>query len=282
MRHLLPTALSFAVSVAVATAGAAVPTSAQAAAEEPDAEALYQEGKAAFDSEDFATAADRWERSYRASGDPLVLYNIGEAYTAMYDESNERTHLEKAQVALQELAGFVEEDPTLGDPDELAAMLKEIDEKLGGGEPEEPVEEPVEEPIEEPEPEKPKKDKATKLRNAGIGTIAAGGALVLGGVIAGSVFAARGSSLTSDLNTLYEMNASEAELQTVRDQGKAANTASGVSFGLGIALGGAAIAVGAVLLSKSKKLRAEGGAEDEEARIRVAPTLGGFMLSGRF
>ncbi len=281
MRHLLLTALSFAVSVAVVTAGATVPTVAQASAEEPDAEALYQEGKAAFDSEDFATAADRWERSYRASGDPLVLYNIGEAYMGMYGESDDPAHLEKAQVALQELSGFVEEDPTLGDPDELAAMLKEIDDKLGGGEePEDPVEEPVEDPVEDPEPEKPEKDKATTLRNAGIGTMAAGGVLVLGGVIAGSVFAAKGSGLTADLNELYMMNATESELQTVRDQGKAANTASGVSFGLGIALGGAAIAVGAVLLSKSKKLRAEGG--DEEARIRVAPTLGGFVLSGRF
>ncbi|MCA9718996.1 MAG: hypothetical protein H6713_20255 [Myxococcales bacterium] len=275
-------------SVAVVTAGLASPRPVHASviAEEPDPDALYEEGKAAFEAKDFETATDRWERSYRASGDPLVLYNIGTAYKAWYGKSGKRTHLEKAQVALQELAGVLEEDPTLGDPEEIATMLDEIEKELGGGE-EEPVEpdpEPDPEPEgPEPEPEKPPKDKATTLRNAGIGTMAAGGVLIVGGIILGSVFAAKGTALTQDLNTLYEMDAPDAQLETVRADGKTANTISGVGFGLGIVLGGAAIAAGAALFAKSKKLRAEqGDGGDEEARVRVQPTLGGLVLSGRF
>lgn len=45
----------------------------------PAAETLYAEGQAAYDRGDFATAVARWQASYKASGEPGLLFILGQA-----------------------------------------------------------------------------------------------------------------------------------------------------------------------------------------------------------
>lgn len=49
------------------------------AAAEPRAEVLYAEGQAAYDRADYATAIDRWQKSYEISGAPGLLFNLAQA-----------------------------------------------------------------------------------------------------------------------------------------------------------------------------------------------------------
>ena len=51
-----------------------------AAADESDAEKLYEHGQVAFDAKQFDEAVTAWERSYELSKEPGLLFNLGQAY----------------------------------------------------------------------------------------------------------------------------------------------------------------------------------------------------------
>ncbi len=50
------------------------------ASAEPSAEEIYEEGQAAYDRGDFATAIARWQSSYELSKQPLLVLNVAQAY----------------------------------------------------------------------------------------------------------------------------------------------------------------------------------------------------------
>jgi tetratricopeptide (TPR) repeat protein len=47
---------------------------------DPTPEALYAEGKVAYDAADYPTAIKKWKQSYKLSGAPGLLLNLGQAY----------------------------------------------------------------------------------------------------------------------------------------------------------------------------------------------------------
>jgi hypothetical protein len=51
-----------------------------AAADETNAEKLYEQGQVAFDAKRFDEAISAWEQSYELSKEPDLLFNIGQAY----------------------------------------------------------------------------------------------------------------------------------------------------------------------------------------------------------
>lgn len=135
-------------------------------------------------------------------------------------------------------------------------------------------------------------DKAKGLRKAGVGTMAAGGVLALGGFVATLAFTLRGNKLEQDLITAegnYQIdNCSSTDsskcdgLKADRDQirdgilgaDRNARITGGVLAGglLITAIGGIIYRVGMKRLSNA----------DNVSRVRVSPSFGGLTISGRF
>ena len=243
---MLRSSLHLALVAALSTAGLSLPSPVHAAGPAVDADVLYEEGRKDFGAGFYKSA--------------------------------------------------IEKDPGLGaDPDEVKPVLVKIDAELARLEPEEAPVGPVEEPTVVPEPVDPGK----KMRLAGLGLMGGGGAVLVVGGILGGVFAAKGGRLSADLDDLYGqqtmMNcpASQAdespscaalrnEVAATRDDGVKANKLAVVSFGVVGGLGALLLIGGIVSYSLGKKRSAAWKSEAETARLRVSPTFGGLLITGRF
>lgn len=182
-------------------------------------------------------------------------------------------------------------------------------------EPAEPTEvtqpEPEPEPQPEPEPEPEPKvtaapapvvtqpvddgpavdlDKARRLRVGGLGTLIAGGGLALTGVALGIGFTVSGKAKMKKQDTVEDSlalddcsmsdsstcNAHRADFDSLKDEIDRANNAARVG-GLLVLAGAVAIVVGGVIHRRGIRME-----EQSQARLRLGPTLGGAVLSGRF
>ncbi len=292
----MPRLLSIVVSACV------LATSLPAAALEPaDVDQLYEEGKQEFALSNFGKAIEKWEAAFKQSGNPLLLYNLSQAYRGRFGTQRKLEDLRKAKLLAERLRAAIADDPSLGDAEEIDNLIADISSTLEQEEAKQQAEEtgPVEpdevdptetEPVDEPPPP------GQTLRRAGIGLIATGGVLTVTGVALGAVFGTRGKSERENLNTLYTMEEElgcldgtamgddcffvEQDIETARENGKRANLYMGVSLGVLGAVGIASLVTGVVLFKKGKRAAAE--SEETFARVRVVPSLGGLSLTGRF
>jgi hypothetical protein len=125
------------------------------------------------------------------------------------------------------------------------------------------VEEPsVQEGFTEPSPEDRAKGKT--MRKAGIGVIATGGVLAAGGL---------GMTLAFTILGDASQNAEDPVLEDIERH----NTMAQVG-GILLASGIAVVAIGGIVFARSKKKLEP----QPTARVRVAPALGGLVLSGQF
>ena len=139
-------------------------------------------------------------------------------------------------------------------------------------------------PEPEPEPEGPAApaqvdvDKKAQLRRNARGELIAGSVLLVGGlaglgVLAGGIFIKR----AADEELEEGEGMSEEMLAPLNDQKKQGETmmaAGAISGAIGVALGAALLGIGARDLKASRAR--------QTARVRVAPSLGGLVVFGRF
>jgi len=263
--------------------------------------ALYEEGLKDYEQKFTKAAIEKFEAAHRCSKNPLILYNIGLAYKRLYDAEQQPDLLHNAKKALVEYVDAIEKDPTLGaDPEEVKPVLAEIDAEIERIRPPEVVPEP-EPPPPAPDPVDPGKSK----RLLGIGLMGGGGALTVIGVAVGAVFASKGANLHDQLNGeggVYDdlkqngcgltqdkdvadadtatCDALRLDRQGLVDDG---NRANGVGFGM-MAVGVVGLGLligGAVAFAQGKRATAE-WESSQRARVRLLPTMGGFVLQGRF
>lgn len=245
-----------------------------------EAREAYDAGETAYRLGRFEQAAHEFERAYQLSALPAILYNIGLAYLRLYDIDPDIGHLRQAKVVLQNYLTEVEKDPELGDPAEVETLIAECEQKIiaHGGE---------DEPETDVTPVDSRPDAGKPLRLAGAVTMGVGGALIVGGVIAGAVFGARGSNLTRDLDAAYAQTLTcsgeaceqlDDSIETLRADGKRAN---GLGLGLGLGLGGVgvvAVIAGAVLLVRGNKTK--------PSKLAASPAWlpggVGLVVAGRF
>jgi hypothetical protein len=284
--------------VAALSTGLTLPArSAAASPAAGDADALYEEGRKDYNGGFYKSAIEKFEAAYKRSKNPLILYNIGLTYKKLYDDEPKPDFLKLARTALRDYVAAVEKDPGLGaDPEEVKPVLADIDAELARVEPAVPAEGPP--PPDEP-PRQPRgEDPGKKLKLAGIGLMAGGGGLAVVGVILGGVFAAKGQRLTDELEGLYDnqkelgcpampgMGDSQecvdlaADVERTRDDGKSSNTASLVSFAVVGGVGALLAIGGAVSYGLGKRRTSEW--QSTAASLRLRPTFGGLVLSGRF
>ncbi|MBL9104356.1 MAG: hypothetical protein JNL82_25645 [Myxococcales bacterium] len=290
--------LSLHLALVAALSSASLP--ALAAPSGQDADALYEEGRKDQSQGFYKSALEKFEAAYKRSKNPLILYNIGLTYKKLYDEEQKPELLKSARTTLKDYVTAVEKDPGLGaDPEEVKPVLADIEAELARIEAE-PVPDPS--PPDDPTPDPDKQvDPGRKAKLAGIGLMASGGGLMVIGTIVGGVFAAKGSTVSTQLNGqggLYdqlddnncqpELTVGEpsgcselhAKIDTARKDGKSANTASLVGFAVVGGLGALMVIGGAVSYVLGKKR------SSETARLRVLPAAGwgygGLTLQGRF
>jgi len=266
--------------------------SAALAAQAPDPEQLYKDGQADYANGLFESAIAKMNEAYERSGDPLMLYYVGQANRDWYDESKDIEQLREAKVTFEKFIVALQADPTLGDPADVKPKIEEIDalieaaEKAENDEPE-PEPEPVVQPLPDPDP-----GKGQKI--AGAVLLGTGGALFLSGAAVGIAFGIKGGTLSDDVKALRTDSADmmcdpdalteacndiQEDIDDVLDQGKQTNLLTGVGWGLaGV---GAILAItGGVVFAKGKRKTAVWRAE--HANIRFVPTFRGLAVVGRF
>lgn len=283
---------------------------AEDAAELERAKAAYDEGRKAYRIGDMKTAVARFEEAYGLTENPIILYNIGLGYRRLYDQTGELAHLRRAKVVLENFLLELTRDSGLGSPDEVKAILEEIEkdiarkseaeqqaEQQANQGPESSAADAAEEADEDPNaepaqlgPSAAELSKAKQHKKLGIGLMAGGGGIVLGGAVAGvlfglrysgeldsfddSVAAAQEDGCPGSASICDDYAEQQAALIDRADSARKLAIISGVALG---ALGAGVGAVGALLFIKGRKVS---GAE--MASLRVQPTWGGVSLSGRF
>ncbi len=284
------------VSPAFASAGPATEE------EKKRAKELYEQGRQAYQLGKYDEAVAKWEESFSLSEQPLLLYNIALAYKGRYTVSDDIADLRKALAIISNFNKLASADPSLGLEDgqqiaeELKTMIEEAEEAKRNDQPPPRVEI-------EPAPPRLIRDPGLKLRAGGIVAMAVGSTAVLTGIGLGSYFAIAGKGFAEEIDDLEATDPDpcagmpapppgtldtrtvacrqlEADLATARDNRRAAKIGAGASFGLGIGLGVAGIAAGVVLYLRGKKVTRdwENGVVSD---LRIAPTLGGAVISGR-
>jgi len=257
-------------------------------AEAPDPEQLYKEGQADYANGLFDSAVNKMDEAYERSGDPLMLYYIGQAYRDWYDKSNEVKHLNEAKITFEKFIAALQADPTLGDPADVKPKIDEIEALIEEAENAEPEPEPEPEP-----PPLPEVDPGREQKIAGAVLLGAGGALLISGAAVGIAFGVKGRGLSDDIKSLRtDFNTAmcegmttalcegiENDIDATLKEGERTNLLTGVGWGLaGV---GAILAIsGGVVFSKGKRKTAVWRAE--HAHIQVVPTFGGLTISGRF
>lgn len=269
------------------------------------AKQLYREGEKAYRIGKFEEAVEKFEAAYELSGLPIILYNIGLAYTRRYDVTGEIGDLRQAKVVLQNFYIETQKDPELGDPDEVESQIKELDQKLAEAEEDEKAKREAERKRQEElakqqgnkgdsGPRTPTgPDPGKKLRLGGIIAIAGGGAFLVGGGVATVVLGLRGQEFAEELkNIRNEQSAAgcspgdtsmecvdlENRENVTKNNGRKANILqAGVGIPL-VAVGVAGMVTGiALLVTGNKRTKAW-----KKGEVVVLPAPGGFSISGRF
>lgn len=290
MRGLLATLCAATLTLAAPSARAAM--LAPPASDSP--EQLYEDGRKDYRLGRFKDAIDKWEKAYAIAELPLLLYNIALAYRQLYDVSADVEDLRRGKVVLKNFLVVAERDADV-DPADAKLLMEEIDGLIETAETGTTPSEPVDDPPDPPDPVPPAgEDPGKTFRLAGAITMGAGGAVIVGGVVLGVVFALKGGNFRDDLRNyqLAEMAGDPCmradgrvtdcadAIASARENGRKANLYAGLGFGLGGALGLAAIATGAVLFVQGNRKSAAWSGR--AATIRVAPRGMGMTISGRF
>jgi tetratricopeptide (TPR) repeat protein len=277
------------------------------------AKALYEEGRKAYRRGEVEVALERFNEAYDLTELPVILYNIGLTYTKIYQTSNDIEHLRRGQVVLENFKIQLAADPSLGEFESLdeeleriAGLIEEAEgassndagaqsnagetgDGSGEADPDAGAGDDVEGPPAGAQGFLGGAGRTLKL--AGIGSLAGGGALAIGGVVGALVMQGNyfdevalldlaeqdredagcpdaGPSVCDEWDQLLQQRAARANAYR-RNIGLLAGTLGGA--------GAAAIGAGVALI-------VVGGKKDRKgvARFNVSPTLGGIVVRGRF
>ncbi|HWB81841.1 MAG TPA: hypothetical protein VG755_43060 [Nannocystaceae bacterium] len=314
-------ALAALLVASIPVAGFTLPAPAHAASTsvgmvvEPSAEELYEQGRKAYRLGKFKEAVDAWERSFAASDNPLLLYNISLAYRGLYGISGDLNDLKRARAVLENFIRVAEADTALqSEIGDAQTRITEIDKELKEAE-EKAKAQAKQNPDVPPPRTGPTKDeiRGKRFRIAGAVTMGVGGALIITGAAVGAYSAISGGDFRSKLDAakksaktmLVDADLSEAmadeciktanqgnqkemacrpndpanqalsDVANFRANGRKANTLAIVSFSVIGGLGLVGVITGAVLFVQGNRLRGK-----RVADLRVSPVIGGRSMTG--
>ncbi|MEX1368084.1 MAG: hypothetical protein AB1Z98_33450 [Nannocystaceae bacterium] len=303
LRHRLPGLRPVAVLLATALTGAWTMARAEPApqpssegpeqaADDPlaEAQALYERGRAKFETADYSAAIELWSDAYAlvpddASGGQiktLLLYNIATARERAFEVSRDPAQLRQARILMEDFEQGIDE--LYGEGPEAEAERRRVHEKIAA------LDERIAEheqttssgsdTAEQPEPEPSAVDPGTDEP----ATDAPGRGLVIGGAVslslgaAGLGMMAAGLGLGSGANDISDLDPNDIAARRDRfDRGRTGNAlaiAGGVTAGVLVVTGSVLLALG---LRRNR---------NEASAVALQPSVGpqgaGLVLRGRF
>jgi tetratricopeptide (TPR) repeat protein len=269
----------------LAVAGGPEPEPFESDPEVAKAQALYDEGKAKFDTTHYEDAIRLWTEAYGILSDtpenaPIkaaIIYNLSTAQERAFEIDKDVTHLRRAVVLMEQYAASIPD--LFGEGEEAEAESQRIDERIadvrarieeaeGADAPTVAPTEPAPRPAEPTTTDAPPDPRARAFVIAGA-TLTAVGVVGLG-IMAG------GLALGSNSNDLSDLDPDDLDARRERfDRGRAGNVMAWV----GGAIGGAALITGAVLLGVGLKRRS---ASKTAAAPLLGPGVAGVSLRGSF
>ena len=248
-----------------------------------------QNGKAMVEGGDPAGAGLLYDRAASEYGDPILYLDAGDAYVAACEAEENVDYCdaatERAAISLDLLYFHIDSaaDPNFmmvdtGEVPDLIARAQSLQDTAA--ETKDKVLNPVDAPVATADPGKKKpKGNGKGMKIAGIGLASVGGALVVVGV-AGLGIGAFNQSRADDPSVYGD------EYDEVEEKGKRGNLIAGLGFGIGGAAAIAGVTLYFIGRSREKKAGAGGDKKEKPAEdepiVRVAPTLNGMAVSGRF
>ncbi|MCB9753727.1 MAG: hypothetical protein H6713_27615 [Myxococcales bacterium] len=286
------------------TAPIEVPQATSGISEDPDERAreLYRAGEEAYNLGDFSRAINSFEGAYSLSSRPDLLYNVSLSYFRRYDASRELTDLKRARAVLVNFEIALRRDPTIGDPDQVRELMKRIEDRLSVDD--RPRDASGERALRSAGPEGPRTagactdltdqpDPGRASRVGGAVAMGTGALILAGGVASIAAFTLKGQEFENTLAGLQsEFMAESCEgrssercqllqesIDTTINNGRQANILA-ATLGAGLTvLGTAGVVTGAIFYAQGNR-RTKSWEHDRE--LRIAPSLGGVVLRGRF
>ena len=203
-----------------------------ASADDPTPAQLYYDGQAAFDANRYDDAIVAWERSYAAAPQPVLLFNLAQAYRL-------RGHSGDCTKARADYKEFLAGKPAVEQRTIAEHFLVEIDACAQGEAKPPPITPPppaVAVPV-RPVPVEP--EAHSRMFPIGIGTAVVGAGLIGAGVFYGH----RASKLSDRISEECAQSCSFDDIKTDDSEGRSAQRLQYVFDGLGAA----AIVAGGVM-----------------------------------
>lgn len=240
------------------------------------------EGRALVDAGDPAGAGVSYDRAASEKGDPVLFLDAGDAYLKAADEDRDtalaQTAIERAGISMDilyyHLDSQADPDFRLVEASEVPDLISRAQTLISDAEALiEAIEAEAAEPVATAAPEKKKRPKGDGkiLKITGLGLASVGGALVVMG-FAGLIIGAVNQGRAEDPSVYGEA------YDDVESKGQRGNVLAGVGFAVG---GAAAIAGVTMYLIGRNRAKKKKPANDDKM-VRVAPTAGGLVLTGRF
>jgi len=265
---------------------------AEAMPEMQEAQTLYGEGTAMFDSADYNGAIEKFTKALgivtSVNGDDhtrlTLLYNIASAHEKAFAIDKDVTHLRQAFQLYERYRDFAQKTGNLGDELDVEAKIGRLEKQLRAHDQmqrgrEQTGARKVPPPPSVTVPEVDWK----KPRNTGVGLVIGGGAATIGGVVLAVVGSTREGKAQAQVDKLVDLGVpmddpawAEGE-KFVEQEKKKGNVLMGVGATVAV-VGAAGVGVGAYYLVKAKKMR--GGSVS--AIPALAPGFAGIQISGRF
>lgn len=263
----------------------------QPATDLSEAERLYEEGHILYESADYNGAIVKFTEAlgeakragsedFRVRG--LLLYNIGRAHVKAYEIDKDLSHLRQARTIYRQFIKDADVEAMFEqfNPQDVADARKELRVLETRLEALENTDKPDGPP---PPPEVAPSVDWKKPRNTGIGLVAGGSAVLVGGVAVLAFGSTLKPGAEAEVNKLADMGVPQdhpawAEGDAyIASETKRGRTLMAVGAALtGVGLIGAG--VGVAYLVKAKKLR-EG---QVTPTVALSPDFAGIVLSGRF
>jgi len=245
-------------------------------------------GRAMVEAGDATGAGMAYDAAASEYGDPILYLDAGDAYLvaakAERDEKMCDAASERASIALDILYFHIDDAADerflFVEPGEIAGLIARaqilIDQSR---ETKQEIADEASAPVAAAAAEPKEKGDGKFMRIGGLGLATVGGALTVMGVVGLGLGASNQSK--ADDPSVYG-----SEYDSVEASGERANLIAGVGFGVG----GAALVAGITLYfigkRRGKKAGAAGDKEEKASEddpiVRIAPTLNGMAVSGRF
>ena len=256
-----------------------------------EAEVLYGEGTAMFDSADYNGAIEKFTKALEIvqsiEGDDhtrlTLLYNIASAHEKAFAIDRDVTHLRQALQLHKRYREFAQKTGNLGDELDVETKIRRLEKKLRASNQMRENRERAAKPREVPPPPPMQEVDWKRPRNTGIGLVVGGGMATIGGVVLAALGGTREAKAQAQVDKLAAMGIPMSDPawaegdQFIQDEKRKGAVLMGTGVTLAI-VGVAGVGVGSYYLVKAKKLR--------EGTVSVTPTLGfglaGVQITGRF